>query len=98
MTQFEKPVYAFVLMPFEDAFEDVYRIGIKEAAHKIGIHAERLDDQLYSEGMLDRIYRQIEAADVIIADMSGRNANVFYEVGYAHAKDKLCLLITNNAD
>jgi hypothetical protein len=46
---------------------------------------------------LDRIYRQIDAADIIIADMSGQNANVFYEVGYAHAKDKLCLLLTNDA-
>lgn len=47
--------------------------------------------------MLDRIYRQIDVADFIIADLSNRNANVFYELGYAHAKDKICILLTKDA-
>jgi hypothetical protein len=89
--------FAFVLMPFASEFDDVYRLGIKEPAATLGIRAERVDEQIYAEGILDRIYRQIDAADIIIADMSGQNANVFYEVGYAHAKDKLCLLLTNDA-
>lgn len=90
----ERPIFAFVLMPFNPMFDDVYEIGIKEAASQAGIVANRLDEQLFVEGMMDRIYRQIEAADIIIADMSGQNPNVFYEVGYAHAKDKLCILLT----
>lgn len=90
--------FAFVLMPFDSAFDDLYRFGIKEPAAKLGILAQRVDEQLYSEGILERIYRQIEAADIIVADMSTRNENVFYEVGYAHAKDKLCILATSNAD
>lgn len=83
-------------MPFDPKFKDIYEIGIKEAANQVGIVANRLDEQLFTEGMMDRIYRQIEAADIIIADMSGQNPNVFYEVGYAHAKDKLCLLLTKD--
>lgn len=94
----DKNLFAFVLMPFNASFDDVYIIGIKETAKELDINAERLDEQLFSEGMLDRIYRQIDAADFIIADMSGRNANVFYEVGYAHAHDKLCILLTSTAD
>ena len=47
---------------------------------------------------MERIYRQIDLADIIIADMSGQNSNVFYEVGYAHAKGKLCIHLTSNAD
>ena len=35
-------------------------------------------------------------ADLIIADMSGRNPNVFYEVDYAHPKNKVCVLLTND--
>lgn len=60
--------------------------------------AERVDEQIFQEGILDRIYRQIESADIIIADMSGQNPNVFYEVGYAHAKEKLCVLMTKDAN
>jgi len=59
--------------------------------------AERIDEQIFREGILERIYRQIEVADLIVADMSGQNPNVFYEVGYAHAKGKLCILMTKDA-
>ena len=84
-------------MPFSSEFDDVYRLGIKEPAAALGIRAERVDEQIYKEGILDRIYRQIEAADLIIADMTSQNPNVFYEVGYAHAKDKFCILLTKDA-
>ena len=89
--------FAFVLMPFAAEFDDVYRLGIKEPAAELDIRHERVDEQIYAEGILERIYRQIDVADIIIADMSGQNANVFYEVGYAHAKEKLCLLLTRDA-
>lgn len=94
----EEKLFAFVMMPFDRSFDDIYKFGIKEPANQLGFHAERVDEQIYSEGILDRIYRQIELADVIIADMSGKNPNVFYEVGYAHAKDKICILLTSNAE
>jgi hypothetical protein len=94
----EKP-FAFVLMPFNREHDDTYNLGIKAAVEAAGMVAQRVDEQIYyREGVLQRIYNQIEAADLIIADMSGRNPNVFYEVGYSHAKAKLCILLTRNAD
>ncbi len=85
-------------MPFSQSFNDIYKLGIKEAASNLGILAERVDEQIYREGMLERIYRQIELADFIIVDMTSQNPNVFYEVGYAHAKGKLCIHLTQRAD
>jgi len=85
-------------MPFDSAFDDIYKFGIKEPAAKLNIKAERVDEQIYSEVILERIYQQIDVADIIIADMSGQNPNVFYEVGYAHAKEKTCILLTSNAE
>lgn len=93
----EDDVFAFVLMPFHDNFNDIYRLGIKETANAVGIKAERVDEQIFREGMLDRIYRQIDVSDIVIADMSDQNANVFYEVGYAHGREKLCILLTKDA-
>ena len=98
MVKKSQKLFAFVIMPCESSYDDIYKLGIKEAAKECEIMAERLDEQLFSEGMIDRIYRQIEKADIIIADLSDRNENVFYELGFAHAKDKLCLLLTNVAD
>lgn len=93
----DKKPFAFVLMPFAAEFDDIYRLGIQAAAEENGVIAQRIDEQFYSETMLERIYRQIDVADFIIADMTGQNANVFYEVGYAHAKGKLCTLLTQDA-
>jgi hypothetical protein len=90
--------FAFVLMPFDDEFEDIYKLGIKSVANESGVIAERVDEQSFSDTILDRIYKQIDAADFIIADMTGRNPNVFYEVGYAHAKEKLCTLLTQSPE
>jgi len=86
--------FAFVLMPFAADFDDIYKLGIQATAVENGVVAERVDEQIYNETMLERIYRQIDAADFIIADLSGKNPNVFYEIGYAHAKQKPCILLT----
>lgn len=90
--------FVFVLMPFDPSFGDIYKFGIKGAAQDAGAYAERIDEQIFTEGILDRVFNQINKADVVVADMTGRNANVFYEVGYAHALGKIVLLLTQNAD
>ena len=90
--------YVFVLMPFDGEFDDIYQLGIKVACEDAGAYCERVDEQIFSESILQRIYNQISKADIIVADMTGRNANVFYEAGYAHALGKSVVLLTSNAD
>lgn len=87
---------AFVIMPFSDDFNDTYKLGIKAAAQSCNVDAKRLDDDFFVTNMVEEIYKKIDDADFIIADMTGRNPNVFYEVGYAEAKNKLILLLTKN--
>ena len=90
--------FVFVLMPFTKDFDDIYKLGIKDCCNQVGFIAERVDEQIYSESILERIYRQIKVCDIVIADMTSKNPNVFYEVGYAHALGKPCILLTQNAD
>lgn len=90
--------FVFVLMPFDSNFDDIYKFGIKGAAQEVGAYAERVDEQIFMEGILERVFNQINKADVVVADMTGRNPNVFYEVGYAHALGKIVLLLTQSAD
>ena len=67
-------------MPFKPEFMDVYELGIKQAYRDAGAYCERVDEQMYDGSILDRIYSQIAKADVIVADMTGQNANVFVSV------------------
>ena len=90
--------FCFVLMPFDQEFDDVYKLGIKQSCIDAGAYCERVDEQIFNESILERIYNQISKADIVIADMTHRNPNVFYEVGYAHALGKTTILLTKNSD
>lgn len=90
--------FCFILMPFITDFDDIYNYGIKESCKEAETYCERVDEQIFQETILERIYNQIAKADLIIADMTGRNPNVFYEVGYAHALNKPTVLLTQNSE
>lgn len=90
--------FVFILMPFSSEFDDIYELGIKAACTDSGAYAERVDEQIFHSSILERIYNQIARADLIVADMTGRNPNVFYECGYAHALGKRVVLLTQNSE
>jgi hypothetical protein len=90
--------FVFVLMPFAESFNDTYKLGIKPACLSSGAYCERVDEQIFQESILDRVYNQIAKADLIISEMTGRNPNVFYETGYAHALGKKVILLTQKAE
>jgi hypothetical protein len=91
-----KRPYAFVLMPFAGEHNATFT-AIQNAAKAAGLRAERVKDRYYfQEGMIERIWSQIEGADLIISDLTVQNANVYYETGYALANRKLSILLTRN--
>lgn len=90
--------YVFVLMPFSKEFEDIYKLGIKPACERAGAYADRVDEQIFYESILQRIYNQISKADIVVAEFTGRNPNVFYETGYAHALGKKVIMLTQKVE
>lgn len=84
----------FVVMPFAKEFDDVYILGIREVAEKLGYVVERADDIEHNGQILDVIQQKIRDCDLVVADTSLQNPNVFYEVGFAHAAGVATILIT----
>lgn len=83
----------FVLMPFKDKFDSVYSV-LKEVITEAGYVCVRADEIFKPGSILNVIIEMIERADLIIADLTDRNPNVFYELGYAHAIGKNTILLT----
>jgi hypothetical protein len=83
----------FVIMPFESAMDDVYILGIRWVAAKLGLVAQRADDLQHYGGIVAEIQKAIRDYDAVVGDTSGANPNVCYEVGFAHALDRPTVLI-----
>lgn len=77
----------FVALPFSEEFQNVYEYGIYPAARNCGYICERVDETHFTGDILMRIRAGIEAADVVVADVSEARPNVYLEVGYAWGKD-----------
>jgi hypothetical protein len=88
----------FVLMPFLPSLRGVYEDHITTVALKLGLKVARADDFFNSHFIMADIWEAICGAQLIIADCTGRNANVFYEIGLAHAVGKSVVLITQNTE
>jgi hypothetical protein len=86
------PNTCFVLMPFEARFQIVYET-ISAALGGL-MTCARADDLKIGSPILERILSGLQSSELIIADLTGRNANVFYEVGLAHTRTKNVLLLT----
>lgn len=75
--------HVFVAMPFDRNFDDVYLYCIKQAVEKNGRVSERTDQEFFTGDIIERIKMRIVDSELIIADISGNNPNVFYEIGLA---------------
>lgn len=88
----------FVMMPFSKRFDEVYRLAIAPAASDNGLTALRADEIAGTGFVLEQIRTAIQQSRICIADLTGSNANVLYEVGYAQALGKpLVLMATEGA-
>lgn len=90
-----KPADMFVLMKFAPQFDAVYR-SIEGVARHLNLRVARADQILSTKAVMSEVWASINAAQLIIADCTGLNPNVFYEIGVAHALGKPVVLITQD--
>lgn len=89
----------FVVCPFKDEFNAIYEDQIKAVVEsEMSMQCIRADE-IYSNGpIIEDIWRLINEARVIVADLTERNPNVFYEVGLAHAIGKEVILLAQDVN
>jgi Domain of unknown function (DUF6250) len=82
----------FVIMPFTISLNFVYRT-IREVITEKKFHCQRVDDLSRSTDIVEDIKKWLAKADLVIADLTNANPNVYYEVGYADALNKKLILL-----
>ena len=85
----------FMIMPFNDDFLGLYEHIKGQFPNYKFEHAGDLDSQ---QSILKDIIEGIYQADVIVADLTGLNPNVFYELGICHALGKKVIIIIQDID
>ena len=89
---------AFLLMPFDEEFVAVYTQFIKPLLEDVGFKVDRADDIESQQNILRDVVEKIDTSDLIVADLTSANPNVFYELGLAHALKKPVILMTQSID
>jgi hypothetical protein len=88
----------FVVMPFHSLFETEYERVIRPAIEEAGLECVRGDEIYTEQAIVQDIWKSIRQSRVVVAELSGRNPNVMYEIGLAHAIGKPIVLITRNQE
>ncbi len=99
----EKPVAAaketcFTIMPFGGWFDDYYESIYCPAIESAGLKPCRPDDLYRPSTIVTDIWSYTQTSKLVLADLSGKNPNVFYELGLAHALAKPAILVAEAID
>ena len=89
--------FCFVIMPLSGELEELYKYGVKagvESRNMNCILAEKIADDTNS---LCHIVKRIYTAKVVIADVTNKTPDIFYELGLAHGLDKNVIMLTQTS-
>lgn len=83
------------MMPFDRRFDEAYA-AIQVSVRALNMQSLRADDIWENDAILQDIVSLINRSRVVVCDCTGRNPNVFYEVGIAHTLGRDVILITQS--
>lgn len=84
----------FVIMPFEDKFLEVYEM--LKLKFNENYDFNNAGEEGNQQNILKDIIQPIYETDIILADLTGLNPNVLYELGIAHTFNKKTIIITQD--
>ena len=82
-------------MPFAPQFDNLYAV-LAETCANSDFRCSRADDIWLNDAIVEDVVHLIATSRVVIADLTERNSNVFYEIGIAHTLGKDVILITQS--
>nr|WP_320142648.1 hypothetical protein [uncultured Cohaesibacter sp.] len=85
----------FVAMPFSDEYNGLFK-SIKSAIQSQGYRCIRVDEEHFTQSIVDKILDEIIKCKLVVFVASGNNPNVFFELGYSVALRKEVVSITNS--
>lgn len=88
----------FVLLPLREPFKAVYAEAVAPVAEELGITCGHAASIFGPGRIMKDIISSITFAEVIVAELTGRNPNVFYELGVAHQQGKQVVLLSQDID
>lgn len=86
--------YIFVIMSFDEKYDDVYE-ALKIAGKLVDgreLIVERVSEPFGDYIITERIEQSIKRAELIICDVSEKSPNVYYELGFARARNKTIIM------
>jgi hypothetical protein len=92
-----KESLCFLLMPFKEVWSDRVWAALEHSATKCGFDCVRAD-QRHGRLVLEDIWQDICSARVVIADLTGSNPNVTYEVGMADVVGANLILLSQTTN
>jgi hypothetical protein len=79
-------------------WDELYRDHIKPVVEASGLRCFRADEIVRPGSVIADVVEAVASAFLVVAEMTGQNPNVFYELGVRHALSKRTLLLSQTAD
>lgn len=96
-SQFQSDI--FMIMPFRERFTNVYENVIRPVVAGLNLTMRRGDDFSSTRGsIMAEVWAAIYACKLVIVETTEINANVYYELGIAHALGKPAILLTQTTE
>jgi len=86
-----------ILMPFEQPWSSNFYDNLYKILHDLDFAPTRAD-KLSHPDVIKEIWKGINTSEIVIVEITGQSANVFYELGIVHTLGKDVIILVQNQD